>query len=80
VYQYNHARDNSSKSRLGQAHRWYFLKLTDAVDIDLNKATEYEASDFKWLPFAEVLEATDDFKKHVYQELATYFSDVILKK
>jgi putative (di)nucleoside polyphosphate hydrolase len=77
VYQYDHTLDDNTKSRLGQAHRWYFLKLKDTVSIDLTKATEYEASDFKWMTFQEVLSVTGDFKKHVYQELATYFSDVI---
>ena len=79
VYQYDHTLGDASKSRIGQAHRWYYLKLKDTATIDLTMATEFEASDFKWISFDEVLDTTNDFKKHVYSELSTYFSENILR-
>jgi len=73
VYQDVNSVQDSSKTRLGQAHRWYFLKLKDTVDIDLTKATEVEASSFSWVSFAKAIETTEDLKKHVYQDLEKYF-------
>jgi len=74
VYQYDHTVDDVNPSRLGQAHRWYFLKLKANVTIDLNKATEAEAAAVRFLTFDEVLAETGDFKRHVYQELQQYFT------
>jgi len=79
VHQHENSVSDVSKSRLGQAHRWFFLKLKDDAEIDLTKATEVEASDYKWVSFTEAIAATGELKKHVYQELATYFSNEILK-
>lgn len=78
VYQYDYTINDTSKSRFGQAHRWYFLKLKDDVIIDLSKATEQEASAIRFISFAEVLTETDNFKKHVYLELSNYFTANIL--
>jgi putative (di)nucleoside polyphosphate hydrolase len=80
VYQDVNSVHDSSKSRLGQAHRWYFLKLKDTVYIDLSQATEIEASDFKWVSFDEAIAKTEELKKHVYRELETYFKEVILRE
>lgn len=77
MYQDPNSVDNADKSRLGQAHRWYFLLLKDAVTIDLTTALEREASAVRWVPFAEAVECTDELKKHVYQELETYFLETI---
>ena len=79
VYQDANSVLDTNKSKLGQAHRWFFLHLKDTVTIDLSTATEVEAADYKWVSFAEAIEATDDLKKHVYQDLETYFNEVILK-
>ena len=78
VYQYDFTITDVTKSRLGQAHRWYFLKLKDDVEIDLSKATEQEASAVRFITFDQVLSETNDFKKHVYAELQDYFTDNIL--
>lgn len=78
VYQYDYTIDDASKSRFGQVHRWYFLQLKNDVTIDLSKATEMEASAVRFLSFDEVLDETNDFKKHVYQELHVYFNTHIL--
>jgi len=79
VYQYDHTVNDASKTRLGQAHRWYFLQLKDSVTIDLSKATEDEASAVRFITFDEVLSETKSFKLHVYQELKTYFDAHIVK-
>lgn len=80
VYQYDYTVTDSSKSRFGQAHRWYFLRLKDDVAIDLDKATEQEASAVRFITFAEVLEETSSFKRHVYQELQQYYESKIITK
>lgn len=80
VYQEQHTIDDTSKSRLGQAHKWYFLKLNPEVEIDLSKAEDDEASAFKWVTFTEAIAVTNEHKKHVYQSLETYFFDHIKPK
>lgn len=79
VYQYDHTVDDVQPSRLGQAHRWYFLKLRPDITIDLSTASEVEAAAVRFLTFDQILAETGDFKKHVYQELADYFNTNILK-
>lgn len=78
TYQYDETIDDASKPRLGQTHRWFFLKLKSGTTIDLSKATDIEASDYACITFDEVVQQTDSFKKHVYQELHTYFEQHIV--
>lgn len=78
VYQYDYTQDDASKSRLGQAHCWYFLRLRSDVTIDLSKATEDEASAVRFVTFDTVLAETSSFKRHVYAELKEYFESHIL--
>lgn len=78
VHQYEHTIHDASKSRLGQAHRWYFLALDQAVTIDLSQATEHEASDWRFVTFAAAIAGTEAAKQPVYQALAEYFSTHIL--
>lgn len=73
VYQDPDSVEDTSKSRLGQAHRWFFLELKPGKDIDLSQATKIEFSAYRWCSFVEAIAATDDLKKHVYQALETYF-------
>jgi putative (di)nucleoside polyphosphate hydrolase len=80
VHQHQHTEADATKSRLGQAHRWYFMKLKDDVEIDLAAATEVEASDFDWVSFAKAIEITDELKKHVYQELEAHFTQHIFNQ
>jgi len=74
VYQDVVSVTDASKSRLGQAHRWYFLALKPGVTIDLSKASEDEASDWRFTTFADAIAETDVNKQHVYQALAKYFA------
>ncbi len=78
VYATSDAISDSTKSRLGQAHKWYFLKLKDSSNIDLSRATEEEASDFRWTDFADAINETEDLKKPVYKKLDAYFQEVII--
>lgn len=66
--------ENPYPDRLGQCHAWWFLELKPDVDIDLNLALDQEFSEFEWADFATLINRTDDFKHHVYQELAEYFA------
>lgn len=80
VYQDTNTVHDATKSRLGQAHRWYFLELAQDSIIDLEKATEAEASAYRFVSFGEAIAMTDTYKKHVYEELETYFLREVLKK
>ena len=59
--------------RIGQAHHWYFLKLNEATEIDLAKATDAEFSDWKYVSFEEAILASSDRKQHVYETLRDFF-------
>lgn len=59
--------------RLGQVHRWYFLKLKDGVEINLETATDEEFDDHKWVSWEEALTVPPSYKVHVYQKLHDYF-------
>ena len=65
--------DDQTKSRIGQAHKWYFLKLKTGVEIDLEKATDDEADAYRFNTFEEAIRECDDLKKPVYRELERYF-------
>jgi len=73
VYQNPGSVLNSQESRLGQAHKWFFLEIKPGHSIDLSLAKDDETANFKWVKFPEAVTVTDSLKKHVYQELETYF-------
>ena len=75
VYPTQDSLENSDKSRIGQAHKWYFLKLRHNATIDLSKATDQEASDHKFVSFNEAIAETEKLKQPVYQTLKRYFCD-----
>ncbi len=77
IYQDLNSDTDSTVARIGQAHHWFFLELKLGCEIDLSNATDQEASQFKWVTFAEAIAATDDRKKHVYQQLETHFLEHI---
>ena len=78
VHQVATSVDDASKSRIGQAYLWYFLELKSDVTIDLTKALEDEAANYKWVSFTEAIKAPEELKKHIYRELETYFQNHIL--
>lgn len=79
IYPTQNALDDANKSRIGQAHKWYFLKLKPGTTINLSKATDEEASAFRFNTFTEAIAETEDLKKPVYQELERFFDEKIKK-
>lgn len=73
------ASDDANIPILGQVHCWFFLKLKSSAEIDLEKSTEDEASEFRWTNFNELISLAGDHKKHVYETLHIYFKNEILK-
>ncbi len=65
--------------RIGQAHRWYFLKLKPSVVIDLTLATDQEFDEWKWVTFPEAIAATGSHKQAVYRTLYEFFVSHIQK-
>jgi putative (di)nucleoside polyphosphate hydrolase len=68
--------DNRYKDRLGQAHRWFFLKLKPEVTIDMSCALEDEFTAHKWIDFEDAIEETITEKKSVYEELYEFFKKI----
>lgn len=66
--------------RIGQAHRWFFLKLKDEVTIDLSTATEQEFDDVRWVSFPEAIDCCNSRKRHVYESLYAYFIEKLENK
>lgn len=71
---------NPNPDRLGQCHRWWFLKLKNDVTVDLTKATDKEFSDYRWVDFDELIALTNELKQPVYQTLADYFATHIVAR
>lgn len=66
--------DNPEPDRLGQVHRWFFLKLKEGVEINLEKATEDEFSAWEWTDFDTVVERTSEDKRPAYEELREFYN------
>lgn len=83
IYEYSDEirldKNNPEPYRLGQCHKWWFLKLKPDTEIDLAKATDEEFSDWRWTTFDELINESHELKKPVYEELRDYFSANILK-
>lgn len=73
IYQDDVSLTDATKSRFGQAHRWFFLRLGADTAIDLARATDAEFSDVTWIEFPAAIAATDTRKRHVYEQLETFF-------
>jgi putative (di)nucleoside polyphosphate hydrolase len=64
---------------VGQAHKWWFLKIAPNTTINLAKASDKEFDDHKWISFSEFMDmTTHSFKQTVYEELYKYFNTHIL--
>lgn len=66
----------NAMGRIGQAHKWYFLKLKETSTIDLVNATEKEFEDWKWVTMEEAVASTHDRKRHVYETLADFYKQI----
>ncbi len=75
IYQEPHTVDDATVSRLGQAHRWFFLSLRPDATIDLTHATDDEFSEWKWVTFPEAVAATSSHKQHIYQSLFDFYTE-----
>lgn len=65
--------DGTLIKRIGQVHRWFFLKLKSDTTIDLTHATTDEFSEAMWVEFSEAVAGTVESKTHVYKALQEYF-------
>jgi 8-oxo-dGTP pyrophosphatase MutT (NUDIX family) len=72
-YQDLNAYTDHSLPRIGQIHRWYFLKLKPETNINLDKATDKEFSDWRWTSFEEAIAITSTHKQPIYHMLHTNF-------
>jgi len=62
---------------LGQKQRWYLVDFI-GIDQDVNIATsEPEFSDWKWVDSNNLLNLIVSFKRKLYQEIVTEFSDFL---
>lgn len=57
---------------IGQTQRWFILTLKDGVEIDLDKASERELSDVKWIEPERALDEIVEFKRGEYEQLVEY--------
>jgi len=73
LYQSPRSLEDTTIPMLGQAHRWFFLKLKTDKEINLSDALQDEASEFRWTNFEELLSLAGDHKKHVYEEVHRHF-------
>lgn len=75
-YESSDVYEGALDDRIGQVHRWFFLRLKSEVLIDLTKATDKEVSDYKWVSFKDALKVHGPHKRPVYQKLHTFFREL----
>jgi putative (di)nucleoside polyphosphate hydrolase len=73
IYEDEHSATDHDIPRIGQAHRWFFLKLKEGHTIDISLATDNEFDDWKWVTFEDAITCTRDKKRHVYETLHDFF-------
>lgn len=76
IYQGLDSLEDTTHDRLGQAHKWFFLKLKPGSTIDLSKATHQEVSECAWTTFESIIESAPEYKKAVYQQVYEYFKQI----
>ncbi len=79
AYQDLNSHTDQVSERIGQAHRWFFLKLKTNTVIDLTKAQDREFSEWRFTSFKNAVALTSDHKKFIYEMLEKHFTDYILK-
>jgi putative (di)nucleoside polyphosphate hydrolase len=79
-YEDLYASADATIQRLGQTHRWFFLRLKPEVSIDLARATDDEFRDWRFVTFAEAIAMTHPHKQPVYQTLYEYFKTEVLNR
>jgi putative (di)nucleoside polyphosphate hydrolase len=75
LYEDMDAASDTSIQRIGQAHRWFFLKLRPHHTIDLTLALDDEFNDWKWISFEEAIAVTSPHKRHVYEHLYRHYQN-----
>jgi 8-oxo-dGTP pyrophosphatase MutT (NUDIX family) len=64
----------------GQVQKWFFFEfLGGEKEIDLSKAKDKEFKQFRWATPEEVIEASVDFRKPVYEEIFKAFSGLLTR-
>jgi putative (di)nucleoside polyphosphate hydrolase len=76
IYQGLDSLEDDTHDRLGQAHKWFFLKLKPGIDIDLKKATHQEVSEYTWTNFETIIESAPEYKKSVYEQVYGQFKQI----
>ncbi|MBN2492696.1 MAG: RNA pyrophosphohydrolase [Planctomycetes bacterium] len=55
----------------GQVHRWFLFRLAASESaIDLHRASAGEFAEWRWIAPARVADATIEFRREVYRQLA----------
>jgi putative (di)nucleoside polyphosphate hydrolase len=59
----------------GQRQKWFAMRFAgDDSEINLTSHHPPEFDDWKWVPFAQVIELIIPFKRHVYEQVVREFS------
>lgn len=81
MYEYPPIQREETKHVVGQAHRWYFLKIKSDCQPNLDEAIDKEFCTWQTLTMTDFLNIpTHDFKLNTYHSLADFFATHIIKK
>lgn len=79
LYEYPEKLREETRNVFDQVHRWYFLKLKDDYQPDLDKAIDKEFSTWQTMSMSDFLDLpSHDFKLPVYKQLANFFQKHVL--
>ena len=76
-YQYG-KQTTGPNNLIGRCNYWFFIRVSDDFEINLDDALEKEFTRYEWVSIDEAaLRSQDNFHKNGYLQLATYFKEVI---
>jgi putative (di)nucleoside polyphosphate hydrolase len=63
----------------GQAQRWFIFRFKgEDSDIKLESGTQ-EFTAFKWMALSDLTRVVPDFRKGVYEKLASFLKDILME-
>jgi len=62
----------------GQTQRWFYARLNEGIDIDLETAQDKEFISYKWVSLDQSLESIVAFKKPMYVQIISYLQEELL--
>ncbi|MFW0871187.1 MAG: NUDIX domain-containing protein [Patescibacteria group bacterium] len=72
---------HTNNTHIGQSQFWYIITLKEHSVINLNKASDYEFINYKWVSYDEIIDEIIEWKRPTYEQLIRYLkADPVIEK